>query len=282
MKVKTKMRSRWLVLIVLAQLIVITEAAAVIYLYKDSGKTMDPQLLGGSDYATRSYSEETSTILAELHRIDSEWIEHSNGHFVETVQLNSETEEGRRQLAQLKAEQQLEFLQQMAELAAQQQALQDKLDSKAEAEIEAMGGIDATKDDVVMLPTEGSDSSANPDVSPENNSSSSAAPAGSAATESLEDETYFGQFKARYVCTCANCFKSGEWEGVSSGDCYIWADPEYIPSGITVTLDQGTSGSYTVHDAEGEVEGRSVVVFNPNHSEANGSMYLYPKITKKE
>lgn len=282
METKTAKLNPWLIAIVLVQLIVLVEVAGIIYLYKDSEKIADPQLLGGSTYATQYYSEDNSALLSELHALDSAWIERSNSGLADMVRINSETEEGRRQLAQLKAEQQLKFLQQMAELAAQQQALQDKLDSKAEAEIGAMGGVDATKDNMVSLNPDDGDSTGKPITSPGVSDSSGAEPVDSSATESLEDESYFGQFKARYVCTCANCFKSGEWEGVSSGDCYIWADPEYIPSGITVTLDQGTSGSYTVHDTEGEVEGRSVVVFNPNHSEANGSMYLYPKITKKE
>lgn len=230
----------------------------------------------GPSYILSGYSEQASHLLQALHTSDIQWLETTSLELESHILSLSQEEAGRRELALAKANARASFLQSQAALMQQQLELQQQLDERAQQDIAALGGTDATTDDVVfgtprpsrpvetVLPTE------TPVLPVESQK------------PVVIDDSYFGQFKATFVCTCASCFKPSEWEGVSAGEHYILADPEYLPSGVTVTLDNGSRAEFEVRDSEGLVTGRELLVFNANHDEANGSMVLYPKVYKKD
>lgn len=213
------------------------------------------QKTGDSSYLVTNEINENIPVCTVLRPMDIAFVVQSNESIQAMTQFYMESEESRRELAACQAKERLEFLQERAALMTQQIELQEQLDTKAQADIAAMGGVDATSEDVVVAP----------DIKDEPQSS-----------------LYLGQFQANVVCTCASCLNNSEWPEVSVGDRYILADPEYIKPGIEVTMDQGLSGSYSVVDAKGKVLGRSIVVFDNNHNEAGGGQHLYPKITEKK
>lgn len=247
-----------------------------IWLIGQSEAAGDPQTRSGSSYIAEGLTEDKSALLTELHELDYEWATQSSSEIRARTEELAATEADRLSLAQQQAEQQKKFYQEMAELRRQQEELQAEFDSRAEAHIQAIGGVDATKGNEIQL-DEGylSNETTVPEVS--------STPTPEATPDSVELETsYFGQFHAQFVCTCAECFIPSEWPDVQSGSSYILADPEFIPDGTMVTLDQGSSATFEVRDAAGTVTGREVIVFNANHSEANGHMQLYPKISRAE
>ena len=266
-----KVRPIFVVFFVFA-LALLTVFGVDIWLFSQSETAGEPLTRSGSSYIAESLTEDKSALLAELHKLDSDWAARSNSGIREMVDTLAATEADRLSLAQQQAEQQKKFYEEMAELRRQQAELQAELDSRAEEHIQAIGGSDITKGNEIQI-----------DEGYLNRPEVSATPVPEATPDSSVLETsYFGQFHARFVCTCAECFNSSEWPDVEPGSTYILADSEYIPAGTMVTLDQGSNGTFEVRDAAGVVTGREVIVFNANHSEANGHMQLYPKISRAE
>lgn len=229
----------------------------------------------GPSYILSGYSEQDSYLLQALHASDIQWLEHTSLELENHILSLSQEEAGRRELAIAKANARANFLQSQATLVQQQLELQQQLDERAQQDIAALGGIEATTDDVVfgtprpLRPVEAIAPSETPELPVE-----SQGPV-------VVDDYYFGQFKATFVCTCVSCLKSSEGGEVTVGAQYILADPEYLTPGLIVTLDNGSLEEFEVRDSDGLVTGRELLVFNANHDEANGSMLLYPKVYKK-
>lgn len=198
-------------------------------------------------------------LLTKLHSYDRQWSVSSSLEVQQALDIIAETEKIQQDAkAQATLENELNQSK-LDSLIEQQQALQNRLDKEAEEKIAALGGVDATTDDEVYIE----------DATQVNDPVASI-------------PGYIGKFHAQFVCTCASCFKPEEWPDFSAGDRCILADIAVIPAGITVTLDQGSAGEFTVIDANGLVSGNKIIVLNPNHSESNGSMQLYPNLFKKE
>lgn len=230
----------------------------------------------GPSYILSGYNEQASDLLQSLHTSDIQWLEATSLELESHILSLSQAEAGRRELALAKANARVNFLQSQLALMQQQQELQQQLDERAQQDIAALGGIEATTDDVVF-------GTPRP-LRPVEVSAPSETPALPIETQQpvVVDDSYFGQFKATFICTCASCFKPSEWDGVTAGEHYILADPEYLPSGVTVLLDNGSQEEFEVKDSNGLLTGRELLVFNANHDEANGSMILYPKVYKKD
>jgi len=89
---------------------------------------------------------------------------------------------------------------------------------------------------------------------------------------------YCGEFVVQMVCTCSNCFNPTLWPQSRLSDSFILADPAYLAPGIQVQLTSSEFGTYPVHDADGVVTGRNVILFHGSHGLGPDSNVLYAKI----
>lgn len=255
----------------LLAMLAVAELATLIYLDKRADSAPPPNLSSRSSFTVAESSD-------FIHLMEADLAEQQDAESREVNEYATElakTEEGRREQERLRLEAEQKLRQDYLDMLKAQAELQEQLDQKAEQEILASGGHSATRSDHVYIGSPGD--GGQEIVSPENSAVPETEP-----SEPPTDPSYLGQFSAKIVCTCASCFNAEEHPSASVGEQCVLADPNYIATGKTIKLDQGISGDFQVRDGTGQVEGRAIIVYSPNHSETQGGQSLYPKIYESE
>lgn len=91
-------------------------------------------------------------------------------------------------------------------------------------------------------------------------------------------DNYCGEFIVTLVCTCPNCFNPTLWPESKLSDSFILADPAFLAPGIQVQLTSKEFGTYSVHDADGRVTGRELILFHGSHGIGPESNVLFAKV----
>lgn len=90
-----------------------------------------------------------------------------------------------------------------------------------------------------------------------------------------------GQFKARFVCTCSECFNPSQWPESTLAASTILADTKYLDAGSVVKIVELGEDTYSVLDGRSHVSGREVIVFHAKHNTSLDSKQMYIKIRDK-
>lgn len=210
------------------------------------------------------FRKEYSEIVAKLDRVAGDRIDSETSGINQALAELQAQIDWEQEMEELRAQAQQALEQEYAEMLEAQRKLQEQLDQKALADIEASGGHSATSSDVVYF---GSDNLTTPVIE-------STAP----TTPTPNDDPYRGQFIAEVICTCDKCFA----EVGSEFSQTILANPEYLMPGQKVTLENGLSGVFVVRDGGPRTSGRAIYIYTTNHTEASAATLIYPKIYESE
>ena len=248
-------------------------SSQVVLSYTEQKRETDPGVVSGASYLLNNYDDTASKYAKYFASMAREATVASNTKILEFTKELQATEEGRRQLEAQRADVEKNRYAALQAYLAEQKRLEEK--AKQEAALEQATPI-PDKTTGVTPPTE-LPQSPPPVVSP-----STSVELPDTTPSPIEEMDYFGQFEARFICTCTSCFDFKEHPGVKVGDRFAMCSSEYIPDGAVVEFDMKSVGEYTVRElSDTSISGRVMLVYTPEHDLIHGGMVWFPKVSRK-